>query len=145
MYSLIHSINKKSIIFLYFFTWYQSHGRLGLGFFHGSKFGNPSRGHIALWPPHLHLWNPPLSSYHLSYRKDFSATFLATLLPVGDSTFGIASAQSTHRRKNLRHKAIHSPTRAGFSLHGSHHALAHGPVSSHPLLLDWSSLPDRPP
>ena len=41
LYSLIHSI-KKTILFFYHFTWYQSHGRFGLGFYPVFNSDNPS-------------------------------------------------------------------------------------------------------
>ena len=87
---LNHSI-KKSFLYFSHFTWYQSYGRLRLGFYHGSKSDNPSRGRIALRPTHLHLWNPPPSSYQLGCRKKFSTTFPATLFPISNPSFGIAS------------------------------------------------------
>ena len=69
----IHSI-KKNILFFSHFTWYQSHGKLELGFCHGSNSNNPSSGCIALQPPHFHLWHPLPPSGHLGCRKNFPAT-----------------------------------------------------------------------
>ena len=75
MYYVIYPFNKKNIIFFPHFTWYQNHGRLELGFFHGSNSNNPSSGRIALRPPHLHLRNPISPLYHLSCWKIFQQTF----------------------------------------------------------------------
>ena len=133
-------MNKKNIIFLYFFTWYQSHGRFGLEFCHVFNFDNTSSGWISFRSLHLRdrkHQNSSLPSDHINADILFQRQPLPARYP----------HQLTcrhHRRQELRQLSSHALSRACLSLVAIPQVSARGWHVSDPPAIGFSHL-DRLP
>ena len=140
-----HSINKKSIFFLYFFIWYQSHGRFELRLCHVLNSDKPLNGCFISTINSVQYFIP---TNHCSVEKPLRGTFWATAPfrpaspPLGSLSPDLYAGSNLGDNQCVTR--LHAHDFSSVAVTTRRRVIAHGSVSSHHLVPAWLSPPGSP-